>query len=201
MLATGSLAQCASHARAASWARTGRLRFELDDRRRWSLWYIGEGPPVPLIQNATLGAWVADQFLTLGDLEYSTLGSRRPPGGDAVVMRGRAGGVYLEAEFLAGPPAAVPLATVSLSIYPDRDLSSIEGVHFLEVSGAEVMTGTGTLTALLNGAHPGSAVQLLALPLGRRQPGPHERRRHRSHARRRVDWPSRSTRMTPGTAT
>jgi hypothetical protein len=100
--------------------RTGRLRFELDEQRRWSLWYLGEGSPVPLIQNATLGAWIADRFLTLADLEYSTVGSRRPPGGDAVVVRGRAGGVYLEAELLAGPPAAAPLATVSLSIYPDR---------------------------------------------------------------------------------
>jgi hypothetical protein len=145
---------------------TGRLRFELDDRRRWSLWYVGEGFPVPLVQNATLGAWIADQFLTLGDLEYSTVGSRRPPGGDAVVMRGRAGGVYLEAEFLAGAPSAVPLATVSLSIYPDRDLSSVKGVRYLETPGAELMPGTGTLLALINGPHSGSAARLIAFPSG-----------------------------------
>src|SRR5881296_2543173 len=30
----------------------GRLRFELDEHRRWSLWYYGEGQPVPLIQTA-----------------------------------------------------------------------------------------------------------------------------------------------------
>ena len=143
---------------------TGRLRFELDDQRRWSLWYLGEGPPVPLILNATLGAWIADQFLTLGDLEYSTVGSRRPPGGDAVVMRGRAGGVYLEAEFLAGPPAAVPRATVSLSVYPDRDLSSIEGVRFLETPGPELMPGSGALIALVSGAQSGSPVRVMAFP-------------------------------------
>jgi melibiase-like protein len=142
----------------------GRLRFELDEGRRWSLWYLAEGPPVPLIRNAALGAWIADQFLTLGDLEYSTVGSRRPPGGDAVVVRGRAGGVYLEAELLAGPLAAAPLATVSLTIYPDRDLPSIKGVRFFQAPCPEVMPGAGELIALVNGSHSSAGARLMALP-------------------------------------
>jgi len=34
------------------------LQFELDDRRRWSLWYYGDGSPVPLIRGAEIVAWV-----------------------------------------------------------------------------------------------------------------------------------------------
>src|SRR2546427_1686941 len=79
----------------------GRLRFELDEHRRWSLWYYGEGQPVPLIQTAVVGALVGDHVVTLADLEDSTVGNRRPPGGESVVVRGRAAGVFLEAEFLS----------------------------------------------------------------------------------------------------
>src|SRR2546430_1788082 len=61
----------------------GRLRFELDDRRRWSLWYYGDGAPVPLIRDADVVTWLADRALGLAELEDSTVGSRRPPRGDA----------------------------------------------------------------------------------------------------------------------
>src|SRR5437016_5148499 len=57
----------------------GRLKFELDEERRWSLWYSGDGPPVPLIKAAVVAARVGDQWVTLADLEDSTVGSRRPP--------------------------------------------------------------------------------------------------------------------------
>src|SRR5260370_4147148 len=96
----------------------GRLRFELDERRRWSLWYYGEGAPVPLVRDAEIVAWVGERALTLVELEDSSVGSRRPPGGDAVVVRGRANGVWVEAEFLAaggpaGPPAGRPVEGIS----------------------------------------------------------------------------------------
>src|SRR6185437_1337765 len=39
-------------------AGTGRLRFELDDHHRWSLWYYGEGSPVPLVRGAEIVTWV-----------------------------------------------------------------------------------------------------------------------------------------------
>src|SRR5439155_284053 len=66
----------------------GRLKFELDEQRRWSIWYYGDGQPVPLIQTAVVGARVGDQLVTLADLEDSTVGNRRPPGGESVVVRG-----------------------------------------------------------------------------------------------------------------
>src|SRR5437016_1356462 len=87
----------------------GRLRFELDDHRRWSLWYYGDGSPVPVVRGAEIVAWVGDRPLTLAELEDSTVGSRRPPGGDAVVVRGRAAGVWVEAELLtAGGASTAP---------------------------------------------------------------------------------------------
>src|SRR5207244_633974 len=91
--------------RIARLAGVGRLKFDLDEQRRWSLWYYGDGPPVPLIQAAVVAARVGDQWITLADLEDSTVGSRRPPGGEAVVVRGRAAGVCLEAEFLSASQA------------------------------------------------------------------------------------------------
>src|SRR5439155_8000704 len=52
------------------WA-VGRLRFELDDHRRWSLWYYGDGSPVPVVRGAEIVAWGGDQPLTLAELERS----------------------------------------------------------------------------------------------------------------------------------
>jgi hypothetical protein len=142
----------------------GRLRFQLDDRRRWSLWHHGDGPPVPLIQNATLGAWVADQFVTLADLEYSTVGTRRPPGGEALIVRGRAAGVHLEAELLSSGESAAPRATVSLTVYPDRYLPSVKGVRFFQAPAAEVMPGSGPLLALVNGYHSRATDRVTTVP-------------------------------------
>ncbi|HVH09038.1 MAG TPA: hypothetical protein VM736_04505, partial [Gemmatimonadales bacterium] len=75
----------------------GRLRFELDERRRWSLYYSGDGAAVPLIRGGELVVSLVDRLLTLAELEDSAVGTRRPPGGDAVVVRGRAAGVFVEA--------------------------------------------------------------------------------------------------------
>jgi len=135
----------------------GRLRFELDDRHRWSLWYRGDGPAVPLIEGATLTVWVGDQPVTLADLEDITIGSRRPPGGDSILVRGRAavGGVVVQAEFFAGEEAAAPVGSVTLTLYPDRALPSVRGVRFFQV--ADALPGEGPLLALLNGYHSWSA--------------------------------------------
>src|SRR2546428_10511886 len=101
----------------------GRLRFELDDHHRWSLWYYGDGSPVPLVRGAEIVVWVGDQPLTLAELEDSTVGNRRPPGGDAVVVRGRVAGVWVEAELLTAggaptPPAAPPGPRLSAPFLP-----------------------------------------------------------------------------------
>ncbi len=134
-------------------AGIGRLRFELDDHHRWSLWYYGEGSPVPLVRGAEIVAWVGDHPLTLAELEDSTVGNRRPPGGDAVVVRGRAAGVWVEAELLAAGGADTPQASVTVTIFPDRFLPTVRGVRFFQLPHAELLAGDGPLVALVNGAH------------------------------------------------
>src|SRR5213082_47931 len=134
-------------------AGTGRLRFELDDRRRWSLWYYGDGAPVPLIRDADVVTWLGDRALGLAELENSTVGSRRPPGGDAVVVRGRAAGVWVEAEFLTASAAETPQAAVTVTVFPDRFLPSVKGVRFFQLPESGVLGGPGPLVALVNGYH------------------------------------------------
>src|SRR5437762_7476284 len=131
----------------------GRLRFELDDHRRWSLWYYGDGSPVPVVRGAEIVAWVGDRPLTLAELEDSTVGSRRPPGGDAVVVRGRAAGVWVEARCLAASAADTPQAAVTASVFPDRSLPSVKGVRFFQLPESGVLGGPGPLVALVNGYH------------------------------------------------
>src|SRR5947207_9559212 len=94
----------------------GKLKFELDEERRWSLWYSGDGPPVPLIQAAVVAARVGDQWVTLADLEDSTVGSRRPPGGEYVVVRGRTACVFPEAMLLAARSAGGGVSHASRSV-------------------------------------------------------------------------------------
>ncbi len=141
----------------------GRLRFELDDHRRWSLWYYGDGSPVPLVRAAELVAWVGDQPLTLAELEDSTVGNRRPPGGDAVVVRGRAAGVWVEAEFLAMGGASLPQAAVTITLFPDRYLPTVRGVRFFQLPPAETLPGEGSLAALVNGLHSGEPCRVVTL--------------------------------------
>src|SRR5437764_12530059 len=86
----------ALHRPPSGMAGVGRLRFELDEHRRWALWYYGDAAPVPLLRDAEVVAWPADRAIGLTDLEDSTGGSRRPPGGDAIVVRGRGAGGWVE---------------------------------------------------------------------------------------------------------
>src|SRR5690349_4562159 len=141
----------------------GRLQFELDDRRRWSLWYYGDGSPVPVIRAAEIVAWVGDQPLTLAQLEDSTVGSRRPPGGEAVVVRGRVAGVWVEAEFLVSAETSLAQAAVTVTVYPDRLLPTVKGVRFFQVPTAETLAGEGPMTALLNGAHSNETCRVVTL--------------------------------------
>ena len=144
-------------------AGSGRLRFELDEKRRWSLWYSSEGQPRLLIKDAAVGVWVGDQLVTLADLQDSTVGTRRPAGGQAVVVRGRAAGVFIEVEFLAAGEAAAPQAAVTVTIYPDRYLPAVRGVRFLQAAEADTLTGTGPLIALVNGYHSWSPCLVVAV--------------------------------------
>jgi melibiase-like protein len=149
---------------AARAAPAGRLRFELDDQRRWSLWYYGAARPVPLIRNAELVAWVGDQPITLAQLEDSTVGNRRPPGGEAVVVRGLVAGVWVEAEFLVAPAADAPQAAVTVTIFPDRYLPTLTGVRFFRLPEGDVLPGgTEPLVALVNGYHSRDACRVAAV--------------------------------------
>src|SRR5437870_4813636 len=141
----------------------GRLRFELDDHRRWSLWYYGDGSPVPVVRGAEIVAWVGDQPLTLAELEDSTVGNRRPPGGDAVVVRGRAAGVWVEAELLTAGGASTPQASLTVTVFPDRYLPTVRGVRFFQLPHADVLAGDGPLTALVNGAHSADPTRVVTV--------------------------------------
>src|SRR5207247_131658 len=124
-----------------------------DDHHRWSLWYYGDGSPVPLVRGAEIVVWVGDQPLTLAELEDSTVGNRRPPGGDAVVVRGRVAGVWVEAELLTAGGASTPQASVTVTVFPDRYLPTVRGVRFFQLPHAETLAGDGPLVALGKGGH------------------------------------------------
>jgi hypothetical protein len=151
----------------------GNLRFDLDEQRRWSLWYHGAAQPVPLLRNATLGVWVGDKLATLADLEDTSVGNRRPPGGESVVIRGRTpaagsagAAVWIEAEFAAWDPnpAGDAQGTITVTIYPDRVLATIRGVRLLATPEGQVLPGTGPLVALVNGYQSTSASRVVTLP-------------------------------------
>src|SRR6266568_3756238 len=98
----------------------GRLHFEFDDQHRWSLWYRGNGLAVPLVERATLAVVLADRVVPLGELEDIAAGDRRAPVGAATVIRGKAGGLYLEAEFLEEDTGnGLPRAAITVTLYPD----------------------------------------------------------------------------------
>jgi melibiase-like protein len=147
----------------------GRLRFEFDDRRRWSLWYYGDGSPVPLVRGAEIVTWVGDQSLTLAQLEDSTVGTRRPPGGDAVVVRGRAAGVWIEAELLTAGGATTPQASITVTVFPDRYLPTVKGVRFFQLPPRDVLAGEGALVALVNGSHSSDPCRVVTV--GAREAG------------------------------
>ena len=155
----------------------GTFRFDLDEQRRWSLWYHGGAQPVPLLRNATLGVWVGDALATLADLEDISVGNRRPPGGESLVIRGRtpvpagsaAGSVWIEAEFAAWD-ASAPMAdeahgAITVTVYPDRVLATIRGVRFFAAPEPQVLPGGGPLLALLNGYQSWSSCRVAALPV------------------------------------
>jgi len=132
----------------------GGLRFDVDEQRKWSLSYHGEGQPVPLVRDATLGVRVGETLVTLADLEDISVANRRPPGGESLAIRGRAavaGGVWIEAEFAAWEAGPGAQGSITISVYPDRILATIGGVRFFAATEAQVLPGTGPLLALVNG--------------------------------------------------
>ncbi|MGH7671341.1 MAG: alpha-galactosidase [Gemmatimonadales bacterium] len=157
-------------ASAALWARPRRawgrgggrsLQFDLDEQHRWSLWYHGDGPPVPLLRNVALTVWVGDAPVALTDLEDISVANRRPPGGESLAIRGRAAaGVWIEAEFTAWEAGPAAQGSISVNVYPDRVLASIRGVRFFAAPEAQVLPGPGPLLALVNGYQSGRASRI-----------------------------------------
>src|SRR6266851_4519898 len=157
----------------------GNLRFDLDDQRRLALWYNAPDRSIPLLRNAALGLWVGDTLVTLADLENVSVGNRRPPGGESLVIRGRTPGTagsasgsgWLEAEFVAwDTTASVDSAArgahgaITVSVYPDRVLATIRGMRFFATSEPEVLPGDGALIALVNGYQSWSACRVTSIP-------------------------------------
>ncbi len=154
-------------------ALLGGLRFDLDDQRRLSLWYNSPDRTIPLLRNATVGVWIGDTLATLADLDDVSVGNRRPPGGESLVIRGRTasrspagtsggGGVWIEAEFLASDSDAQGAITVT--VYPDRVLATIRGIQFFATSEPQVLPGDGALMAVVSGYQSWSSCKLIRVP-------------------------------------
>lgn len=155
-------------------APLGGLRFDLDAQRRLALWYNGPDRSIPLLRNAALGVWIGDTLATLADLEDVSVGNRRPPGGESLVIRGRTpsrsptgtsggeGGVWIEAEFRAADSDA--RGAITVTIYPDRVLATIRAIRVFATSEPDVLPGDGPLFALTSGYHTLSTCAVTALP-------------------------------------
>ena len=152
-------------------APSGSLRFDLDDQRRLALWYNGPDRSIPLLRNAALGVWIGDTLATLADLEDVSVGNRRPPGGESLVIRGRtpapagtaSGSVWIEAEFFAASDSGAHGA-ITVTVYPDRVLATIRGIRVFATSEPHVLPGDGSLVALINGYQSWSSCRVTALP-------------------------------------
>src|SRR5206468_1461581 len=97
------------------------------------------------------------------DLEDVSVGNRRPPGGESLVIRGRtAQGVWIEAEFLASDSEA--RGAITVTVYPDRVLATIRGIRFFATSEPQVLPGDGPLMALVSGYQSWSACGVTQLP-------------------------------------
>ncbi len=151
----------------------GNLRFDLDDQRRFTLWFNGPDRAVPVLRNAALGVWIGDTLATLADLKDVSVGNRRPPGGESLVIRGRtpapagtaSGSVWIEAEFFALD--SVPRGAITVTVYPDRVLATIRGIQLLATSEPDVLPGLpgdGPLIALVSGYQSWSACHITLLP-------------------------------------
>jgi melibiase-like protein len=172
MLLTGAAALLPSR-RPRPLRAFGNLRFDLDDQRRLTLWYNGPDRSVPLLRNAALGVWIGDTLATLADLEDVSVGNRRPPGGESLVIRGRtgplapagtvSGSVWIEAQFFALDSEA--RGAITITVYPDRVLATIRGIRFFATSEPQVLPGDGPLIALVSGYQSWSTCRVTPLPV------------------------------------
>jgi len=104
-----------------------------------------------------------DTLTTLADLDDVSVGNRRPPGGESLVIRGRAtAGVWIEAEFFALDSEA--RGAITVTVYPDRVLATIRVIRLFATSEPQVLPGDGPLIALVSGYQSWSACGVTPLP-------------------------------------
>ena len=132
----------------------GRLYFGFDERHRWSLWYRGEGPAVPVLPFTSAGIRLADRILTLGELDDLSVQAGTPAEGESTVVRGRRAGLFVEATFLTEPSAFAPRARVTLRIYPDTALPVVSGVAWATLTADRALPGAGDLLAFVDERTP-----------------------------------------------
>lgn len=135
----------------------GRLYFEFDDRHRWSLWYRGEGPAVPVLPFTAAGVHLSGtpgRILTLGELDDVSVQAGTPPQGESTVLRGRGAGLFVEVTFLTEPSATAPRVRVTMRIYPDTTLPVLGGVSWGALPVDRALPGTGDLSALVDERTP-----------------------------------------------
>jgi hypothetical protein len=83
------------------------------------------------------------------------------------VLRGHApAGAWIEVEFAAWDPDAGLAAqgAITVSVYPDRMLTTIRGVRFFLAPHSDVLPGAGSLLALVNGYQSWNACRVATLP-------------------------------------
>jgi len=105
-------------------------------------------------------------------LEDVSVGNRRPPGGESLVIRGRtgpptpagtaSGSVWIEAAFFALDSEA--RGAITITVYPDRVLATIRGIRFFATSEPQVLPGDGPLIALVSGYQSWSTCRVTPLP-------------------------------------
>ena len=79
------------------------------------------------------------------------------------MVRGRAAGIWVEAEFLAATSASLPQAAVTVTLFPDRYLPTVRGVRFFQAAPAETLAGDGPLAALVNARHSSEPCRVVTL--------------------------------------
>lgn len=154
-------------------AATGRLYFEFDNRHRWSLWYRGEGPAVPVLPFTSAGVHLGEttgRILTLEDLDDVSLQAGNPVKGESTIIRGHGAGLFVEATFLMEPPAPAPRVRITIRIYPDTSLPDVGGVAWAAFPIDRALPGTGDLLAQIDERTP-SVVPLPSSNAGIRSQG------------------------------
>src|SRR5262249_18291900 len=138
---------------------SNNLRFTLDNRQRWTLSYHGPGAPVPVVVDAELALHVAGRVVPLQALEGATVERLIGPDHGVLVVSGTTAGIAVAVTFA---DAADPdPAAITVMVSPDRVQAVVQGIRYGGMPVANVLPGSGSLQALLNGYHSRSECRLI----------------------------------------